>query len=196
MIEFNQIIQKFKNIIRIGFISIDSNDDSGDRHICTVSQYGRQIPSFAAYPYGMSANAPSSTSQALIFNIQDSQGVTACIPINQQKRFKDLKVGEAQFGNFITKSNTHYKENGDISITAPKGQSITFTVGAATLTLTPTALISSVPIQAPSFSGASGGIAVMTSGLDAGTNPITSKGVDLSSHVHSDPQGGTTGAPQ
>lgn len=86
---------------------------------------------------------------------------------------------------------------GTSTIVISKDGTITITAkGSGIMTLTDSLLTSSVPIQAPSFSGPSGGIASMTSGLDVGTNPITAKGIDLGTHVHSDPQGGTTGAPQ
>ena len=86
-------INKFKNIIRIGYISLNNSEDSKDRHVYTVGHYDSQFNSYGIYPYGISANAPAN-SQAVIFNIQDSQGVTACIPVNHKERFKNLNNEE------------------------------------------------------------------------------------------------------
>lgn len=76
-------------------------------------------------------------------------------------------------------------------------------IGGATLTLNASSLTSSVPINAPSYSGLSGGAANMTSGINMSSQNIanvadltTDGGVNLSAHVHPDPQGGTTGTPQ
>jgi len=110
-------INKFKNIIRIGYISLDNSDDSKDRHIYTVSQYNSQFNSYAIYPYGISANAPQN-SQAVIFNIQDSQGITSCIPVNHKERFKNLNTGEVKVGNFIKKNNIFFDKNGNVIITS------------------------------------------------------------------------------
>ncbi len=75
------------------------------------------------------------------------------------------------------------------------------TIQGATLTLNSSALISSVPVMAPSFSGLSGGVANMTSGINmagqdiTGANNVVAGGVNLTSHHHIDSQGGITGSP-
>ncbi len=76
------------------------------------------------------------------------------------------------------------------------------TIAGATLKLNSSALTSSVPVMAPSFSGLSGGVANMTSGInmagqdisDAGD--ITAGGVNLTTHIHTGDSGGNTGAPK
>lgn len=75
------------------------------------------------------------------------------------------------------------------------------TIQGATLTLNSSALISSVPVMAPSFSGLSGEVANMTSGINmagqdiTGANNVVAGGVNLTSHHHIDSQGGSTGTP-
>jgi hypothetical protein len=75
------------------------------------------------------------------------------------------------------------------------------TIQGATLTLNSSALISSVPVMAPSFSGLSGGVANMTSGINmagqdiTGANAVVAGGVNLTTHYHIDSQGGSTGQP-
>jgi len=184
------VINKFKNIIRIGYISLDNINDSESRHIYSVSHADAQFNSYAIYPYGLSANAPSQDTQAVIFNIQDSQGVTACIPVNQKDRFRGLKVGEVKIGNYIKKNNIFFNEKGGVEITSTSDEFIIKTKDGiieiskdniqlkyknATLTLNDQKLVSSVPIEAPSFT-------------DSNTN--------LSTHTHIESGGGTTGQPQ
>ena len=75
------------------------------------------------------------------------------------------------------------------------------TVSGASLTLTASSLISTVPIIAPSFGGDAGGAANMTSGINMagqsilGANVIESGGVNLTTHKHVDSEGGNTGTP-
>jgi len=63
------------------------------------------------------------------------------------------------------------------------------TIGGATLSLSSSELVSSVPISAPSLDLTGGDIS------NAG-NINTTSGVNLTTHVHTDPQGGITGGPQ
>lgn len=214
----NNIISRIKNMIKIGFISLNNNDDSTDRHIMSVSYMDKQLRCYGVYPYGLSANAPANTTQAICFNVFGSDSNVAAIPVNQEMRFKNLKTGEVQIGNFINKSNIHFQETSDITITSngkltanvkdnveiiSTGNEIKLQVGSATLTLTDSLLVSSVPIQAPSYAGSSGGAANMTSGINMAGQSITdvgalntSGGVNLSTHIHTGDSGGDTGAPK
>lgn len=230
---FEKILNRIKNMVRLGYVSLPT-DDSGDRHIVTVSKNDKQYPVYAAYPYGFSANAPVDTSQVLTFNINDSNANVAGIPVNQKLRFKNLQSGEVKTGNFVTTSNTYYQSSGDITITSvgnlfeniaqdititasgkmtsnitgnvevnSQGEvkitspsKITLQVGGATVVLTSSLLMSSVPIQAPSYSGSGGGVANMTSGINMSGQNITSVGsltttggINLSTHRHSTPSG-------
>jgi len=234
---FDKIITRLKNMIRIGYVSLPTTDDSGDRHIVTVSKNSKQFPVFAVYPYGFSANAPVDTSQVVCFNVGDSNANVCGIPVNQKIRFKDLKAGEVKTGNFLTTSNTYYESSGDITITSvgnlfeniaqdititangkmtsnitgnvevnSQGEvkitspsKITLQVGGATVVLTSSLLTSSVPIQAPSYSGSGGGAANMTSGINMSGQNIssvgaltTTGGVNLSTHIHSTPSGNSS----
>lgn len=230
---FDKIITRLKNMVRIGYVSLPT-DDSGDRHIVTVSKNDKQYQTFAVYPYGFSANAPIDTSQAITFNIGDSNANIASIPVNHKLRFKNLKSGEVKTGNPVTTSNTYYQASGDITISSvgnvfenvaqdititasgkmtsnitgnvevnSQGEvkitspsKITLQVGGATVVLTSSLLTSSVPIQAPSYSGSGGGAANMTSGINMSGQNITSVGsltttggINLSTHRHSTPSG-------
>jgi hypothetical protein len=75
------------------------------------------------------------------------------------------------------------------------------TIQGATLTLSSSSLVSSVPVVAPSFTGLNSGVANMTSGINMGgknisdAGSILSSGVNLSSHIHADSQGGNTSPP-
>lgn len=85
---------------------------------------------------------------------------------------------------------------GEVASVLLEEESIELKLGGATLTLTESALISSVPIEAPSYSGDDGGAATMTAGIDmdgqsiTNANDVTASGVSLKTHVHS---GVTTG---
>lgn len=184
MMYLNLILNKFKNIIKIAYISLNNTDDSTDRHINTISSYGGQYNTMAVYPYGISANAPANTSQTLTFSIQDSKGVTASIPFNQTERFKNLEPNEVKIGNFIQKNNIFFDINGNVIIESTNngnakielnGDNIKLYYGNATLILNDSELVSSVPIKAPSFSD---------------------NNVNLSTHTHLESSGGTTGQPQ
>lgn len=73
--------------------------------------------------------------------------------------------------------------------------------GSASLQLTASGLVSSVPVDAPTYASA-GGAAKMTSGIDmsgqsiTNAGDITSNGINLTTHKHTDSQGGQTSGPE
>lgn len=214
---FDFFINKLKNIIRIGYISLNNSDDSKDRHIYTVSQYNSQFNSYAIYPYGISANAPEN-SQAVIFNIQDSQGVTACIPVNHKERFKNLNTGEVKIGNFVKKNNIFFDKDGNVIITSTNkkdakieldSDNIKFTFDNTTITLesdsinlnlgNKSILLDSSNIEL-NYDGATLTLnsSQLTSSVPIIAPNITLNGVDFNSHIHGGVQSGgsTTSTPQ
>lgn len=136
---------------------------------------------------------PSSSTGA---TIQGNDGENAVIvesgKVEVKKSSNTLTIDDSQMQASISGST--------FTLDASKMEAI---VGGATLTLNASSLTSSVPINAPSYSGLSGGAANMTSGINMSSQNITNVadlttdgGVNLSTHVHVDPQGGTTGTPQ
>lgn len=127
--------------------------------------------------FGALSISPNLTDGA---NMQTEDG-TNSISVNNDKA--ELKIG----------ANTL-----DIDDTA-----MTATIGGATLVLNSTSLTSNVPVFAPSYSGLSGGTANMVSGIDMNSQDIdnvaalnTDAGVNLSAHVHTNPEGGDVGPPK
>jgi len=108
------LFNKIKNLIKRAAVSNNTTDDK-IRHIVQVNYIGRTADIEGVYPYGMSANAPVGSAM-LMFNVGGSEENRAGIAYNPQDRFKNLKPGEAQFGNQIKQTFIKFLDNGNIDI--------------------------------------------------------------------------------
>ena len=183
---------KLLNLIKMGAVSAAS-DDTGSRPELNVSYQGRQIKTYPIYVYGYSCMPPVAQTQAVIAQVSTSDSNTISFPSTPQIRFKNLQEGEVKVGNYLTNSFVFFRQDGTIeinstqsviiqaasSVTINATESIMLNVGAATLTLTEAALVSSVPIESSEFT-------------------IVPGGLSFSDHVHGGVTTGTgiTGAPQ
>ncbi|MBK2125117.1 hypothetical protein [Fangia hongkongensis] len=99
-----------------------------------------------------------------------------------------------------TQSTVNVNSTGKITIQSDGD--IELNSNGATLILSSSSLVSSVPISAPSFTGSGGGAAVMTAGINMSSQNITNAGditaggVNLTTHKHTDSEGGDTSGPQ
>lgn len=89
--------------------------DDGHYPISQVKYNQRVADFYVVYPYGMSANAPAD-SLVVMMNMMGQEENRAGIASLPMQRFKDLKIGEVAFGNFLTKSYVKFKEDGSIEI--------------------------------------------------------------------------------
>ena len=192
----HKILVKLRNMIKIAYISLPV-DDSNERQILNVSYHGKQVRALNIQPYGHSFNPTSEDTAVALFNIACNDSNTFAICTNYTKRFKNLKPGEVRTGNFETGSSVFYSKDGNIAIEA-KGDSIVMKVGTATLKLTETQLISSVPFSAPDYTNTGGGSAKFSAGIDMGGQDVINiggNGTTSATHIHVDSEGGDTTPP-
>jgi hypothetical protein len=98
--------------------------------------YNQRVADFyVVYPYGMSANAPAD-SLVVMMNMMGQEENRAGIASLPYQRFKDLKVGEVAFGNFLTRSHVIFKEDGSVEIVSEDNLNIEVKGPLANITCT------------------------------------------------------------
>ena len=117
------MITKIINLIKNSYISKVGND-AGQYPISQVSYFGKSGLSHEIYPYGMGAVAPTD-SLCIMFNVGADDGNRAHIATNSNLRVKNLKEGEAYFGNLVTGTVTIFDQEGNWNVTVKKDGNIT-----------------------------------------------------------------------
>lgn len=196
------LTQRIKKLMKIGVVT-DSND-STSYPIIFVSYLGKTLARAVNFtPFGLWSR-PLKGMMSILFNINGSESNKFALTNELKNRpVKNLKEGESVLGNLL--SFVHFKEDGSVVFTIPIGK---------TLTINGNVIINGgVIVNGEITTENAGGILKVTvtefelDGLMNSTGKITSQdiveGSDLTngsvpytSHVHSDPQGGITGAPQ
>jgi phage gp45-like len=110
------IEQKLRNLVKIAQVTRPGADDGLDT-VSQVEYMGKPTNAAVFYPYGVSANAPN-TSSVLLLSIGGSSQNAIGIPFSTENRFRDLKSGEVKIGNFVTKANVFFSEDGSVTIEA------------------------------------------------------------------------------
>ena len=110
------VMSKIKNIVTFARITLAS-DDSGTYQIFQTEGIGKPINTVGVLPYGLSANAPAG-STVVKLNAGSSAQNSAGIPFNPENRFRDLKEWEVKVGNFKTKANLYFEDDGSITLKA------------------------------------------------------------------------------
>jgi hypothetical protein len=119
-----KIINCIRNLIKRAIVTRPT-DDVGEYAIAQVKWLtGKTGNAEVIHPYGLSSYAPVG-SLALMFNVMGHESNRAAIINNPKIRFRELKEGEVAIGNFLTRSNIKFSENGDIEITGVADQNIT-----------------------------------------------------------------------
>ncbi len=110
----NDIINKLRSMIKIGFTSNIMKDDADFPHVQTRF-LGKKNNIWHVTPYGLFSSPPLN-SIGLVFNIQSQEQNRAGIINDFKNRFKGLKQGEVTIGNTITRSRIEFRENGEVFI--------------------------------------------------------------------------------
>lgn len=109
----------FKNLIRRAIVSL-LTDDKGTYPLIQVKYNDIVSDALRLSPYGVCSNPPEKSIAYLLapFNRVDEP---AAIMDDVVNRFKELKEGEVQLGNYITRSSMKFLEDGSVSLTLPNG---------------------------------------------------------------------------
>ena len=108
---------------RRAVISLLNDDTSDDATVqCSYNGVATAVNRFS--PYGLSANPPVN-SKALIVYPSGRQDNPIAIADNQPKRFKELKEGEVQVGNYLTRASIKFDEDGNMIVAVPSGGKLT-----------------------------------------------------------------------
>lgn len=198
----NAIANRVTNLIKRCVLTRVSKDDA-QYQIGQCQYLGRVADIEFASLYGHSYNAPLDSTGIMVNILGDEENQAAFFNLPQE-RFKNLKSGEVQCGNFVTRSSIKFAEDGeiiidskgnieiisekDLSITV-KGNSNIKTTGSATIESD-----SAVTIKAPQIT--LDGTVIITGTLDV-EGVVTGSGINLSTHIHSGVTTGTenTGIP-
>jgi len=194
----HKVLSKITNLVKLGFIST-SVDDSGSRQILNVSYFGKQIKALNIQPYGHYSNPPDIDSLVVLLGVAGTDSNPVGFVTNPSTRFKNLEKGEVKNGNVLTGSFIFFDKDGNVTVES-KGEKIILKVGSATLTLTETSLVSSVPFSAPDYTNESGGNATFSSGIDMSGQDVVNVGssnISTATHKHGGVQtgAGETGIP-
>ena len=180
-----------------------TSKDKTDYQIVQVQFLGHVGDVESVVPYGLSNNPPLD-STGLMFNVQGNADNRAAFFNLPQERFKELKPGEVQIGNFITKSSVKFPNDkailinslGEIEIISAGKLTVT-TTGDVSITATGNVSLESVQavtIKAPTIT--LDGDVIITQDLTV-DGVVTGDGINLSTHVHGGVSTGTenTGPP-
>jgi hypothetical protein len=116
------MLEKLKSIIKWGRVSREDASDTDINQILQVETVGgKPKPVYIALPYGVSANIPDDTTIIMLSSGGSGQD-QAGIPTRPEDRFKGLKVWEIKIGNYKTKANVFFNDDGQIEIVPKSGK--------------------------------------------------------------------------
>lgn len=113
---------KSKNATKWGRTTRVDSDTELEQILQVETIGAKPKPTYILLPYGYSANIPEDSTVIMVSpggSGQDQAG----IPTRTEDRFRGLKEWEVKVGNFKTKSNTHYDEDGNIRLNPTSTQS-------------------------------------------------------------------------
>ncbi len=108
--------------------------DDGEYPVTQISYLDKTGNAEVIHPYGMGSNPPND-SLCILFLVNNEDENRAVIATRPDLRPKNLKPGEAYFGNLVTGSIVIAKENGDWDVTIKGDLNINIT-GDANITAT------------------------------------------------------------
>jgi len=180
-------MNKLINLIKMAVITQASSD--GEDYPKTQASYnGKPTSVTRLSPYGICSNPPVK-SIGLLFQVQGREGTKLGIFDYMKMRFKNLKPGELQIGNYLTQASIKFDEDGNIVINCPDAN---VTVNAA-MSVTITAG-TEIELTAPSVTINASGGGVVNGNLQingnismTGTSTAQdhiSNGKSFNTHVH------------
>jgi phage gp45-like len=108
----SDIIQKMRNMIRIGRVVRPGADNKADC-ISQVESMGKAANCVMVYPFGISANAPANATVLMFATGASCQNMVG-IPFMPENRVPGLEPGEVAFSNPLSKSRITAKADGTI----------------------------------------------------------------------------------
>lgn len=184
----NLIISKIKNLIKYAVIS--SLNDYGDIQTATAKALGKTQKVAVVPPYGLISVPPDGT-LVLTYNLQGQESNQAAFAFETKKRIKGFQSGSTGIENYETQDHVLLHPDGSMHINSATGSTIEITAAGGIEIKS----INGVLIESPDGLEVTGNVNI-DGNLDV-TGTITgTPGIDLVTHVHSDPQGGVTGEPQ
>jgi hypothetical protein len=109
------IINKLRNIVKRGYITDSTTNDSSAYSVIQVSFHGKISNAENYYPYGYTAMPPEQTT-VLLFGVSAQSDNLIGLPYMQSERWKGLEIGEVIFGNPITQSYIKFLQNNDVKL--------------------------------------------------------------------------------
>ena len=173
------MIENIKNLLRTLTTMItwanktNIGKDTGERPLNQYSSLGSPKDSVAFYPYGSSGNAPLGN-LCLKINVGHEEN-SIVLELSGDNRIKGLKSGEYVIGNWVTKSNIFFSEDGKITITSNNDIDVNCD-GDVNITATGDVNITAGKVTINGDLDVTGDV--------VGGSVATSGGVDLGTHVH------------
>ena len=143
------MINTIRNLIKRCYVTL-ARDDSQNYPSSQISYLGKVGDAEILSLYGFSFNAPEG-SQGIVFSIAGHEENRVALLNLPKERFKNLKKGEIQIGNFKKGTSIKFDEDGNITITSANDVTIN---GATNVTINASA---KVDINAPLTNLGSGG---------------------------------------
>jgi phage gp45-like len=130
------LMTKLRQLIKNAVVSLITDDTT--KHPETQVDYnGITTEALRFGPYGLSSNPPLG-SYAMLLSPQAREGVGIALIDMGHERFKELKEGEVQIGNYLTRASIKFDEQGNIVMVLPEGGNLTVEApsGDATVNIT------------------------------------------------------------
>ncbi len=112
-------MRALKHLIRRGILSL-LLDDSSDYPLAQITYNGISTDAMRMGVYGVSSQPPLDSLAMVLSPFARLDDPVAVID-DVLGRFKGLKEGEVQLGNYITRSSVKFEEDGSITIDLPNG---------------------------------------------------------------------------
>lgn len=192
-------LNRITSMIKRGVLTL-ATQDRGINQVAQATYLGKAANVELITLYGLCSNPPVG-SNILLFDVQGQEENRAGLANFPGARFKNLKVGEVAVGNYITKSNVTFLENGDIQVTGKNNMIVTITNnntvsigGTCTVNITGNATITCPETTINGDVTINGNLEVNGNSFSTGnfetTQDVIASGISLNSHVHG---GVTTG---
>lgn len=181
--------QKMINMISWAYLIANKIDDQ-DNQVAEIGFYGSRLLTRIIWPYGLSGVAPRG-STLLTMAINANKQNSCAIPTYPQERRRDMKEWEFATGNYETKAETFYDEDGNVNVLAPNGNVNIITANNVNVTCVNLVANASgqTTITSPTITLNGNVVVTGSATLQSGASisgSLTNNGTNVgSSHVHS-----------
>lgn len=113
------MINSFRNMVKRCFTSASTPNDNPYPAL-TVNYHGKQTTAEHLTPYGFYSSPPANCT-GIVLTISGQEENLIALVNTPKKRPRDLAAGEVSVYHPVTKSEIHFKANGDIEISSVDG---------------------------------------------------------------------------